>query len=50
MNTRKHFDAIKRGNMTKLDIHNFVDTATDNFNPVKLKMLLQDLDNYITRF
>lgn len=50
MNTRQQFAAIKLGKMTKLDIYNFVDAATDNFSPVKLEMLLQDLDHYIKRF
>jgi hypothetical protein len=38
---------VERGKFSELEIHNYIDAATDNFNVEKLGPLLNDIDYYI---
>jgi hypothetical protein len=46
MKTEEFFDLVKTGRISDLDVYNYVQEMTDNFDEIKLNLLCDDFDFY----
>ncbi|MEX0904470.1 MAG: hypothetical protein WD604_11985 [Balneolaceae bacterium] len=47
MTTRDFFELARSGDLSELDMHNYVQQLTDNYDEDKLNLLCQEFDEFI---